>query len=239
MRRFQPYIIAHRGGAALAPENTLAAIREGLRLGAQAVEVDVRRTADGELVLMHDERVGRTTDGTGVVGELTWDEISQLDAGSHFSPRFAGEPVPTLDAALAVIVEHGATLMLEVKYGPRYPGIERQIAETIERHHAQERVVVISFDHDWLADFHRAAPDVAVGPLWFRPGADPRIPNTQLVSVQWASVFLRPGFVRRTHRQGYQALVWTVDDARLMRLLLWLGVDGIVTNRPDLWAGMQ
>ena len=235
MRDQSPYIVAHRGAAGLAPENTLAAIREGIRQGARAVEVDVRRSADGVLLLMHDERVDRTTDGTGAVDELTWGEIGRLDAGSHFSPRFAGEPVPTLDEALALIVERGVTLLLEVKYGLRHPGIEHQIAEAVQRANAKDHVVVISFDHDWLAHFNLVAPDIAVGPLLYRPGPDPHIPMTRLVSVHWASVILRPAFIRRTHKQGHQALVWTVNDARLMKLLLRLGVDGVVTDRPDLW----
>ena len=110
-----PIMISHRGAAGLAPENTLASIREAIGQGAQFIEVDVQRSADGVLVLMHDRTVNRTTDGRGTIRELTWDEISELDAGSSFSPEFTGEPVPSLDSVLGLIRKSPVNLVLEAK----------------------------------------------------------------------------------------------------------------------------
>jgi glycerophosphoryl diester phosphodiesterase len=236
VRNAEPYLISHRGAAGLAPENTLAGIRESVRHGAKFIEVDVQRSADGLLVLMHDLTVDRTTNGTGPVSDLTWDAISALDAGTHFSPEFAGEPVPALDAALALAIRQNVTLLLEIKYPGQKPGIETQLAEAIEGAGAQDHTVVISFEHDFLQRFNRVAPHIPVSPIWYRPGPDPQIPNTRSVNVHWATIFLRPTFIRQTHRRGHHVVTWTVNDVPLMKLLLRLGVDGIVTDLPNLWA---
>lgn len=230
-----PIMISHRGAAGLAPENTLASIREAIRQGAQFTEVDVQRAADGVLVLMHDRTVNRTTDGRGAIRELTWDEISELDAGSSFSPEFAGEPVPSLDSVLELIRESPVNLVLEAKSPDLYPGIEQQIAETIQRFDVHDRVIVVSFDHGWLERFHELASDISTGYLWVWPRNTPQIPRAKIVDVYWASVILDPTLVRRMHRQGYQIWAWTVNNARLMRLLTWLGVDGITTDHPEVW----
>ena len=230
-------VISHRGAAGLAPENTLAALREAINQGAGLIEIDVHRTADGVLVLMHDETVDRTTEGAGAVRELTWDEINKLDAGSHFSPEFAGESVPSLDSALELIAEWPVTLVLEVKNPHLYPGIEQQILETMRRFDASDRVIVMSFDHGWLERFKKSelASDITIGLISWLPCNMAQIPSTRMVSVYWPSVLLPPTSVRRIHNQGYQVWVWTVNHTRLMRLLMWLGVDGIVTDRPDRW----
>lgn len=228
-------MISHRGAAGSAPENTLASIREAIGQGAQFIEVDVQRSADGILVLMHDRTVNRTTDGRGAIGELTWDEISELDAGSSFSPEFAGEPVPSLDSMLELIRDSPVNLVLEAKNPGLYPGIEQQIAETIQRFDTNDHVIVVSLDHGWLERFYELASNISTGYLWVWPCNTPQIPTAQTVVVYWVSVILDPTLVRRMHRQGYQVWVWTVNNVRLMRLLIWLGVDGITTDHPEVW----
>lgn len=228
-------MISHRGAAGLAPENTLASIREAITQGAQFIEVDVQRSADGVLVLMHDQTVNRTTDARGAIRELTWDEISKLDAGSSFSPEFAGEPVPSLDSMLELIRDSPVNLVLEAKNPGLYPGIEQQIAETIQRFDTNDHVIVVSLDHGWLERFYELASDISIGYLWVWPCNTPQIPTAQTVVVHWVSVILDPTLVRRMHRQGYQVWVWTVNNVRLMRLLIWLGVDGITTDHPEVW----
>jgi len=228
-----PALICHRGLAGWAPENTLAAMREAIRRGAQFAEVDVRRSADGVIVLMHDETVDRTTGGQGRVDGLTWDEISKLDAGSHFSPVFAGEPVPTLDQVLALVASSSVTLVLEVKQPDRYPGIALQVADVLQESNLHDRVVVVSFDHDWLNRLSDLMPTARVGYLQVHPGIPRRMSGNDVLDVHWSGVLLDPTLIRRAHRQGHQVWVWTVNDARLMRLLVWLGVDGITTDHPE------
>lgn len=231
-----PFMISHRGAAAFAPENTLAGVAEAIRQGARFVEVDVQRSADGVLVLIHDSTVDRTTDGTGEVGQLTWGEMQGLDAGSHFSPGFAGEPIPTLESLLESTAGRDVILILEAKDPQRYPGIERQLAEMLRRFKAQERAIVISFDHGWLCRFYDVAPEVPLGGLWVWMGSLRYLPPLRLVDVHWASAIADPTLVSRAHRRGYEVVVWTVNSAWRMKLLLWLGVDGITTDRPNLWS---
>jgi glycerophosphoryl diester phosphodiesterase len=227
-------MISHRGMAGSAPENTLAAIDEAIRRGAQFVEIDIRRSADGVIVLMHDQAVDRTTNGQGRVGELAWDEISTLDAGSHFSPTFAGEPVPTLDDVLTLLQTSSITLVLEVKQPDRYPGIALQVAEKLQQFDLGTRVVVVSFDHDWLDKFGSLMPDVPVGYLQVGACIRRQMPGDSLVDVHWISVLVDPTLIWRMHRRGHRVWAWTVNDVRLARLLTWLGVDGITTDHPDM-----
>lgn len=234
-----PFMLSHRGAAALSPENTIAGVSEGIRQGAEFIEVDVRRSADGALILMHDWNVARTTDGTGSIGELTWDEIGRLDAGSYFSPEFVGEPVPTLDSVLELMAQRDITLVVEAKDPRRYPGIEQQIAGSLRGFEASDRVVVVSFDHGWLREFHMIAPDIPLGEIWIWLGRSRENAPIELVCVHWASVLVDPTLISRAHSHGHKVVAWTVDTAWCMRLLLWLGVDGITTNRPDLWTTVQ
>lgn len=232
-------MISHRGMAGSAPENTLVAVREAIRRGAQFVEIDVRRSADGVIVLMHDQTVDRTTNGQGRINELTWDEISTLDAGSHFSPAFAGEPVPTLDDVLTLLQTSSITLVLEVKQPDRYPGIALQVAEKLQQFDLDTRVVVVSFDHDWLGEFRSLMPNVRVGYLQVGACIRRQMPEESLLDVHWMSVLVDPTLIWRTHRRGHRIWAWTVNDARLARLLTWLGVDGITTDHPDIVQGGQ
>jgi glycerophosphoryl diester phosphodiesterase len=128
-------VAAHRGGAAARPENTLAALREAVRLGAHMVEFDVRATADGHAVLMHDEHVDRTTDGRGRVRELTLDAIRRLDAGAWKDPRFRGEPVPRLEETLDAL-PRDVWINLQVKW--REPIVERAVRAVLERERAHQ-----------------------------------------------------------------------------------------------------
>ncbi|MCB9079400.1 MAG: glycerophosphodiester phosphodiesterase [Anaerolineaceae bacterium] len=230
-----PGVIAHRGAAGLAPENTQAAIRAGILHKADFIEVDVQRSADGVLIVMHDQTVNRTTDGQGSVVNLTWAEISQFDAGRHFGPEYAGETVPRLDSVLEMTQGTSSTLIIEIKEPHLYPGIEPQIAETIQNAQAQDHVTIISFDYESLRKFSALMPSVPLGLVSVYPTTLPQIANHQAVDIFWLSVILDPTLVRRLHHQGYHVWVWTIDNLFIIRLLIWLGVDGITTNRPDLF----
>ncbi len=231
-----PLLISHRGAAGLAPENTLKAIEEGIRQRAQIVEIDIRRSKDGKLVVIHDQRVDRTTDGHGEIGELTWDEIAALDAGKSFSPGFAGEQIPGLDDVLQRLSNQQVRLLIEVKDPERYPGIEKQLSDMLAKHEAQNHVLIGSFNHRWLReDFHDEAPGVSLVPIAEWLFAAPAMPAPGMVSIFWPAVLIDPTVVRRLRHKGYRVGVWTVDYPWLMRLLVWLGVDAVTTNRPDVW----
>jgi glycerophosphoryl diester phosphodiesterase len=244
--RRRPWAIAHRGASHVAPENTLSALRSALALGADMVEVDVRRTADGALVLMHDATLRRTTDVTRRfpsrapwrVQDLTLDQIRSLDAGAWKSSRFVGEQVPTLDEAWEVVLRARSRLLLEVKEPWNQPGIMRDIGSLLGAtdpatplHH---HVVVQSFSTRAVRSFARRWPGVPVGLL-------SPVPAHELPEVAtWAAYVnphhrqVNPTYVAAVRDLGMRCLPWTVDSPRGLRRVLRAGVDGVISNRPDL-----
>jgi glycerophosphoryl diester phosphodiesterase len=229
-----PFTISHRGAKGLAPENTLLAVREAVSRRAAYTEIDIRRAADGALVVMHDLSLRRTTGHPANVDDLTSAEIAQLTVRTERGIPPAEDTVPLFETVLDYVAAQAVTLVVEVKDPVRYPEIARQVADMVRSRGLEHKVLVGSFDHAWLHDFHAAAPDVPLTPIadwWTRIPAQPPM---RYVDVDWLRVVLDPTFVRRMRRQGRQVLVWTVDTTFVMRLMLWLGVDGITTNRPDL-----
>jgi glycerophosphoryl diester phosphodiesterase len=161
----RPYIIGHRGAPDCAPENTMASFRQALAQGADLVELDVQMSADGQLVVIHDQTLERTTDGQGYVADAALAELQALDAGSWFSPEFAGERVPTLDEVLAWI-KGKAGLVIEIKNGPVfYEGIEQKIVEALRQYDMIEQTLVVSFDHPCLYRLKGLCPELNTGIL--------------------------------------------------------------------------
>ncbi|MEV4321638.1 glycerophosphodiester phosphodiesterase [Microbispora rosea] len=239
-----PLVVAHRGASAYAPENTVAAFELARDRGADMFELDVQETEDHRLVLMHDTTLGRTTDVEEVfpgrapwrIGEFTLAEIRRLDAGSWFSRKYAGEAVPTLGEALRAMRDSGLGLLLEIKEPRLYPGIEARAAEEIGRDPAwRGRIVVQSFDWNSMRRFHGLMPRVPIGLL-----GTPRIAElpglarfADQINPPYADVTAE--YVRRVHRLRMKVLAWTVDDpAAVRRLIGAAGVDGVITNKPDV-----
>jgi len=233
------YPVSHRGAAALAPENTLAAVGAGVNSGARFIEIDVRLTSDGVPVLMHDASLERTTDGTGYVKERTWEYVKTLDAGSHFSPEFKGEPVPGLDEVLAYMKGARSTLVIEVKSPEDYPGIDDIILATLKKHGMEGRVVVVSFDAGWIEGFGKLAPEVSLGVLYVYPFAMPPPEEARYASVFWPAYALDPTLAWRLKRSGYEIWAWNVDNPWVAKFLVWKGVDGLVLDRPGMLRGEE
>ena len=156
-----PLISGHRGGAAYAPENTMAAFKKGKALGADLLELDVQLTRDGHLVIFHDDTLDRTTNGKGLLRERTLAELKELDAGSWFSPEFAGERIPTFEEVVEWATDVGMRLNVELKSGP-YPAFDSTLAvkvvEVLEKYGRIDDCLCISFDHIWIAEVKRRAP---------------------------------------------------------------------------------
>ncbi|MGH3318161.1 MAG: glycerophosphodiester phosphodiesterase [Nocardioidaceae bacterium] len=242
-------VIAHRGSSGSAPENTLAAIRLAIRHDADVVENDIQRTRDGELVIIHDTTLDRTTDVEQVfparapwnVGDFTLEEIKRLDAGSWFAPRFAGQEVPTLEEWVNAVGGQ-AGMLLEPKSPALYPGIERDLDKELRslpafnRALRADRVVVQSFDHLWLRQYEDLAPDVPVGLLY---GTDPTEAEVTAAAT-WAQQVnpalgaIEEDTVERIHAHGLEANVWTVNAGQDMHTAIEWGVDGIITNYPQV-----
>lgn len=232
----EPCTVAHRGGAGLAPENTLAAVEAALSRGNRFIEVDVRRTADDVLVLLHNSSVDTLEGGSCPIGELNWAEASVLDVGSRFDSSFAGETIPTLDEVLEAIAGTGTTLFLEVKDPRNYPGIGLQVLEALARYELTDNVVVLSFDEEWLYEFHDVGPTVPLGLLCVWKGNMPQSNTIIILDVFWGAIVADPTLVKRAHDSGLEVVAWTVNSPFLMELMLQLGVDGITTDYPDRCA---
>ncbi len=234
---YTPLVIAHRGLSSRFPENTMRSIREALRLRVDAIEIDVRSTKDGVLILMHDETLDRTTDGRGAVGELTWSEISRLDAGSWMSPDFAGERVPRLDEVLAEVAGR-VVLHIEVKE----PATVRRIVHTVKLHKAEEWVVIASFHEEALTRSRQLEPRIPVtliaGPLQVERGGGPENLIFRAVARGACGLALHHSLITRdlTHyarARNMSLVAWTVNDPSEARRLAEAGVGAIVTDAPD------
>lgn len=212
----------------------MAAFAAARRAGAGWIEADVRITADGVPVVMHDRTVDRTTTGTGPVAGLTADEIAKLDAGSWFGPGFAGEPVPTFARFLESISGWGVRLLLELKH----PHTREEVARVlgmVRRSGMAGRVVVQSFRPSILADAAAVAPDLPRALLTSGQDDDPVAVCRGLGACSYhpstADVMARPGLVAALHTAGLATMVWTVNDEPLWGQLSDLGVDGLITDR--------
>ncbi|MGW3951741.1 glycerophosphodiester phosphodiesterase [Streptomyces sp. NPDC004752] len=249
----QVMIVAHRGASAYAPENTLPAVDEAARRGFTWVENDVQRTKDGELVVIHDDSLTRTTNAEEVfpgrapwkVKDFTTAEIARLDAGSWFGPAYAGTRVPTLKEYMRRIERNHEKLLLEIKSPELYPGIERETLKLLgnegwlDRQHLG-RLVVQSFSADSLRIVHDLKPGLTTGYLGTPPAAELRTyaSFTDLINPSYES--LSRNYVTTVHAcdgphgRPLGVFAWTVNDAPTARKVAGYGVDGIITNRPDV-----
>lgn len=219
--------IGHRGAAGHAPENTLAAIRKGIALGVDFVEIDVRRTADGVLVVLHDATVNRTTNGKGRIDRLCLWDIEKLNAGN-------GEHIPTLDEVLRVAA--GKTgLMLELKVN----GVAQQTVETVHEAGFKDPVLYASFLHDELKHVRAVDPEASLMVLF---GGLSRITVSRAMKYGPSSVGLRHDKATRSlveafHRAGLFVFVYTVNTPSDIQHALSLDVDGVISNFPDRIVG--
>ncbi|MFY9556294.1 MAG: glycerophosphodiester phosphodiesterase family protein [Blastocatellia bacterium] len=257
----KPLVIAHRGASGLAPENTLAAFRLALALGADGVEMDVQLSADGEPIVIHDARVNRTTNGIGAVSRLTRTELKNLDAGAWFERRLIRRPrgrtidrwpgaselsretVPTLEEVLDFLAPARVErIYVELKGGR---GNKEQLLESVlslvQRFRAERSVTLLSFDHEIIHRAKRFAGDIRTAATF--PARGRRLISTRSIlraaeNAEVDEVALHFGLVSRRavealHERGLSVSVWTANSKIAMRRLTACGVDSIMTNFPD------
>ncbi len=244
-----PAIQAHRGASGKAPENTLAAFREAIRLGADGLETDLQGTRDGAVVIIHDDLLDRTTDRRGRVTDLDLHQIRQADAGAKFGAEFRGERVPTLDELIALVqAEAGQAfrLNLEIKFGDGREGIpvdmEERVLSLLRKTGFVDRVWVQSFHHPSPAAIKALEPRLHTGLLVGnrnRP-SDPVALVRQYRADYYAPAhsLLTPELVTRLHAEGIPIVTWTVNDASVATQLIEMGVgalpgDAIISDWPE------
>ena len=223
--------IAHRGASARYPENTLRAFIAAAEMGADMCEFDVRMARDGEVVVIHDATVNRTTDGRGRVAAMTAVELGRLDAGVRFGQEFRGERIPTLAQVATALSERGCGMDVELKA----QGLERRVCEVLRKSGAAERAIVSSFDWKQLRLVAAEDPSVRLALL-----AENHPVALLQAAAEMQAFAIAPrfdiadaGLCAAAHRGGIAVYVWTVDDAAEMRRLIASGVDGIMTNDPQ------
>ncbi len=234
----RPCIFAHRGASAYAPENTLAAFELALEHGAPALELDVKLSADGHVVVIHDPTVDRTTNGRGKVARLTLAELRTLDAGSFFSEKYRGEKIPTLEEVFELVGKRALINIELTNYTTPRDSLVEEVCRLVREHRMEEYVLFSSFLPGNLRQAALLLPEVPRGLLV--------LPSWKGIWARFAFFFgdyqalhpylsdVTPHQIASVHRIGRRVHVWTVNEPALMRRLLKWGVDGIFTDDPPL-----
>jgi glycerophosphoryl diester phosphodiesterase len=233
-----PLVIAHRGASAYAPENTLAAFIKAVEMKADAVELDAKLLKDGSIIILHDATLDRTTNGTGSVYRYSYDEIKELDAGSHFSAQFSDECIPTLDNVFDVI---GKDILINVEltnYGKPWDRLPFEVIQLVRRYQLQKKVLLSSFNPWALIAAKRFDPEVPRA-LLVHPG-EAKILRAILKTVVDHMAYhphqslVTENMMEDERKNKKIVNVWTVNDRTKMLDLHTLGVDGIITDFPDI-----
>ncbi len=237
-----PRIFAHRGARSLAPENTMAAFVKAMEAGAHWIEFDVDIMGDGTLLIMHDNTFDRTTSGKGGYYDKTFSDLRKLDAGGWFSKTYRFEPVPELADVITFLNMNHMWANLEIKPCFGGPTLRERLVESVAASlnslNDTEHLIVSSFDHDLLAAFHEARPEIDLGWLFLResqPGPDwaSGAPELECRAIHPDDTGLTEAEVARMLDAGFEVNVWTVNDLDRARELARWGVTGIFTDRPQ------
>lgn len=230
-----PAVIAHRGGKRWAPENTLSAFKKSLEAQVDGIELDIHKCKSGELVVIHDDTLNRTTSGTGYVKDATWQELSQLDCGNWYSPAFKGEKLPLLSDVLNLI--KGKILInIEIKNCPvNYAGIEDDLLKLLESYPYSDKIIISSFDHTVLERIHKKTSRYKLALL-----GDSVMHNLggyarEVGATAWNPDFdcVRKDTVKAAHDSSITVNTWTVNGVDNWKRAVDLHVDSIITDDPE------
>ncbi|GIG41787.1 glycerophosphodiester phosphodiesterase [Cellulomonas phragmiteti] len=234
-------VVAHRGSSWVAPQNTLAAFEAAARAGADSIELDVQLTADGHVVVIHDDTLDATTDGSGWLKDTTLAQVRELDAGAWFSSAYAGQRVPLLDEVVDLLLRHPSVdLLCEVK-GEWTAEEAARVTGPLRAAGLADRVVVQSFWPGTVRSLREADPALRRGLLLAGVDADTLdlCASLDVVMANPHGLLLQqdPGLVARLHDADLRVAVWTLDEPTHWSAAVDLGVDEIITDRPDRLAG--
>lgn len=229
-------IYGHRGASAYAPENTMAAFKKAVELGADGIELDIHLTKDGEIIIIHDEKVDRTTDCEGMVRSFTLEELQKLDAGSWFDEKFKDEKIPTLKEVLELIKNTSLILNIEIKVGYRlYPHIEEKLIALLKEYNMLDRCIISSFDHYSLVKIKELDPNIKTGVLYmsslYKPWNYAKIIKADALHPHYLTVTKE--LIQGTFMNNLPINTYTVNDDKTLRNLAEAKITGIITNYPD------
>lgn len=233
---------AHRGSLEEAPENTIPAFKKALEYFPNAIELDVQLTKDHQLVVVHDHKLTRYNPRyNGLIQDYTLAEMKQIDVGSSFSSEFEGVTLPTLDEVLELCPKE-VILNIEIKNLPIiYEGIEARLIDCLQEHDRMNNVIISSFDHYALQKVQELSPDLQLGLLLdqriVNPWSYARSSGLNITSIHPNVSFTDKDFIDQSHRFGYKVYPFTVNDVAQYHHLVELGVDGVFSNNPKIFAG--
>jgi glycerophosphoryl diester phosphodiesterase len=230
-----PKVIAHRGGRRWAPENTLVAFQKSIELGCDGIELDVQRCASGELVVIHDHELSRTTNGVGLVKDATLPELKRLSAGAWYDKEFATERIPTLEEVLS-LVSGKLLINIEIKNAPvSYDDIEDDLISVLEGYEFRERLIISSFDHQFMLRLHKLNSGLKLAVL-----ADAILIDLKEYAAKFAATYWHPCYgsltaaaIKDAHAAGLEVNAWTINEQRDWVDSAKNGLDGIVTDDPE------
>jgi glycerophosphoryl diester phosphodiesterase len=246
----RPLVMAHRGGRGLWPENTLYAFERAAEMGVDVLEMDIHTTADGALVVMHDDTVDRTTNGSGPILSFTLDELKGLDAGYTWSPddgqtfpfRGQGITVPTVEEVFAAFP--GVPLNIEIKQ--EEPSMVASFCQLIRDHDLADQVLVASFHEETMAEFRQECPEVAtsigtmetvslfiLSKIFLEATYGAPAEAAQVPEYRSGLHVLAPRFIDAAHNRNLEVHAWTINEEDDLQRMIALGVDGIITDYPD------
>lgn len=228
---------AHRGASGYYPENTMMAFEEAVNMGCTGIETDVHMTKDGELVLIHDEMVDRTTNGSGYVKDYSLKEIKRLDAGSVKGQQFKGVTIPTLEELLEFLRGKEILLNIELKTDVIwYSGIEEKVLDIVNKYDLKDKVIVSSFNHYSVHKCKEICKDIKIGLLYmegiFEPHLYAKTVGAQAIHPYFPAIDNK-AVIDRVRQSGIMVNTWTINEEKDLRRFLEFGVDGIITNYPD------
>lgn len=233
-------IVAHRGASGYAPENTIAAFDKAVEMNADYIEIDVQRSQDGKLVVIHDQTVDRTTNGTGNVKDLTFQQLNRLDAGSWKGIQFTGEKIPAFEEILDRYYEK-IGILIELKSPELYPGIEEHVVQVLKERNLDQprngKIIIQSFNHDSMKKMNQLLLNIPIGVLTsnkehtteqalkdFSTYADYFNPNYKMLTEE---------LVNQAYSQGMKVFPWTVRSDEAVDFVLDMNIAAIITDYPE------
>ena len=229
-------LFAHRGYSAKYPENTMISFRSAMNYPVDGIELGVHMTKDGHIVVIHDEKVNRTTNGKGFVKDMTLEEIKELDAGSKFNPLFKGEKIPLLEEVMQLIEGTNLKLNIELKSDVfPYYGMDMEVLKLVEKYGMQNRTIISSFDHETLKRISEVAPYIETAPLFSNIVVEPWTYAEKIgaEAIHISGYFMMRQSAMSALKQGAKIRVYTINDIEHMELLWNAKVLGFFTDEVE------
>ena len=229
-------IWGHRGAMGYYPENTMISFKEAVKQGANGIELDVHLSKDGYLMVCHDERVDRTTNGTGFIKDMTCKELRKLDAGMWFNEKFKGQKLPILREVFDYLINRKVILNIELKAGSSfYDGIEEKLIKLIENYRFTNKVIISSFDHRALVKVKQINPKIKTGILYLSALYEP-IKYLKIVGADALHPYfitIDKNLITETSKNNIPINTYTVNDMNIVKKLASYNLNAIITNYPD------